>query len=289
MAGDTQKPISGANGQSMEDLLAAVAASGDKAAFAALFSHFAPRVKGFLMKGGASDADAVIGYCSDELTAAAEALVWIQIFSAGAERCVAVEDVANGSILLTNMQKMSSPVIGEHAVAMMLALGRGLPRFKQAMPAGEWRRDLASNPGMQIVAGKTMLVAGLGGIGGQAARRAKALGMEVLATRNSSREGPDYVDYVGLSHELPELVKRADVVVDALPLTGATRDLFDAEMFANFKVVGFHFLLRIFNGLRHHFMFDGHAFFHPQFQHQIGHPLGCKDSQEIILQREEKS
>lgn len=46
------------SGQTTEALLAAVAATGDKRAFSELFSHFAPRVKGFLMKGGASNADA---------------------------------------------------------------------------------------------------------------------------------------------------------------------------------------------------------------------------------------
>ena len=46
------------SGRTIEALLAAVAETGDKRAFSELFSHFAPRVKGFLMKGGASDADA---------------------------------------------------------------------------------------------------------------------------------------------------------------------------------------------------------------------------------------
>ena len=59
--------------------------------------------------------------------------------------------------------------------------------------------------------------------------------MQVLGTRNSSREGPDYVDYVGLAHELPELVERADVVINSLPLTEATSGLFDAAMFARFR------------------------------------------------------
>ena len=180
-------------------------------------------------------ANVIFGFCDAELLEAASNLSWVFVFHAGVEACPLGERLARGDVVVTNFQKLASPAIGEHAIAMMLALGRGLPRFKQAMPAGEWRRDLGADAGMQVVAGKTMLVAGLGGIGGQVARRAKALGMEVLATRNSSREGPDYVDYVGLSHELPELVKRADVVVDALPLTGATRGLFDAEMFADFK------------------------------------------------------
>ena len=58
---------------------------------------------------------------------------------------------------------------------------------------------------MQSIAGKTMLVVGLGGIGTEVARRAAALDMRVIGTRRSSREGPEFVGYVGLSDELFEL------------------------------------------------------------------------------------
>jgi len=180
-------------------------------------------------------ANVILGYCDAELLDAAPNLAWVFVFSSGIEGCLPNEHLESGNVLMTNFQKLASPAIGEHAIAMMLGLGRGLPRFNKAMPAGAWRRDLASEPGMQVVAGKTILIAGLGGIGQQVARRAKALGMQVLATRNSSREGPDYVDYVGISNELPELVKRADVVVNALPLTEATKGLFSAKMFSHFK------------------------------------------------------
>ena len=179
----------------------------------------------------AGDADAVVGYCSEDIAAAADALVWIQIFSAGAERCLAVDDVASGRILLTNMQKMASPVIGEHAIAMMLSLTRGLTQQAKSMPEGEWNRAVGDEIGMMSVDGKTVLVTGLGGIGIAAARRAAALGMRVVATRNSSRAGPDYVDYVGLSDELFELAAQADVVINALPLTPETKGLFDKAFF----------------------------------------------------------
>ena len=179
----------------------------------------------------ASDADAVIGYCSDDVVTGADALVWIQIFSAGAERCLAVDAVASGRIHLTNMQKMASPVIGEHAIAMMLSLTRGLTQQAKAMPEGNWNRSIGNEIGMMSVDGKTALVVGLGGIGRAAAKRAAALGMRVIATRNSSRSGPDYVDYVGLSDELFELAAQADVVINALPLTPETEGLFDAAFF----------------------------------------------------------
>ncbi len=183
----------------------------------------------------AADADAIVGYCNAELVEAAGKASWIQLFSAGAEYCVALGPVANGDIVLTNMQKMSSPVIGEHAMAMVLSLSRGLTQFAKLMPSGTWDRSVADSANVAPVADRTLLVVGLGGIGREVAKRAHALGMRVIATRNSSREGPDYVDYVGLSDELHELAARADVVVNALPLTPATDGLLDEAFFAAVK------------------------------------------------------
>lgn len=179
----------------------------------------------------AGDADAIIGYCTEDVIAAADRLVWVQIFVAGAERCVDVEAIASGAVLLTNMQKISSPVIGEHAVAMMLSLTRGLVQQAKSMSDGKWDRSTGDQIGMLSVDGKTLLVVGLGGIGRAAAERAAALGMRVIATRNSSRSGPDFVDYVGLSGELLELAAEADVVINALPLTPETEGLFDKAFF----------------------------------------------------------
>lgn len=72
---------------------------------------------------------------------------------------------------------------------------------------------------MREISGRTLLVVGLGGIGTEVARRAHALGMRVIATRNSSREGPAFVAQVGLPDELHALAAQADVVVNATPLT----------------------------------------------------------------------
>jgi phosphoglycerate dehydrogenase-like enzyme len=178
-----------------------------------------------------ADADAVIGFCNEEVVSAANRLVWVQVGSAGVERCMATAAIADGTVLLTNMQKMSSPVIGEHAIALMLSLARGLPQQAKAMSSGEWNRRIGDDLGMISVEGRTVLIVGLGGIGKAAAKRASALGMRVVATRNSSREGPDYVDYVGLSDELLDLASEADVVINALPLTPNTRGIFNATFF----------------------------------------------------------
>jgi len=59
----------------------------------------------------AKGADAIIGWCSERVIAAARDAIWAQIRGAGAERCMSTERIANGSVVLTNMQKMSSPAI----------------------------------------------------------------------------------------------------------------------------------------------------------------------------------
>jgi phosphoglycerate dehydrogenase-like enzyme len=189
----------------------------------------------------AADADAIVGFCSPRVLAAASDAIWIQVFGAGAERCLAVDRVRRGDVMLTNMQKMSSPVIGEHVTAMVLSLARGLVPLGKAMESGKWSRGSETISGMQSYGGKTVLIVGLGGIGTEAARRLAALDMRIIATRRSSREGPDFVDYVGLSHELLELAPQADFIVNALPHTPETEGTFDAAFFDVVKR-GAHFI-----------------------------------------------
>ena len=196
----------------------------------------------------AEDAGAIIGFCDAELLAAAPHVSWVQIFAAGAERCFPSERLSSGAVTLTNMQKMSSPVIAEHAIAMMLALTRNLPEFIDGKSKGDWKRGAPFTDGMTSVSGKTMLVLGLGGIGTEIAKRGAALGMRVVATRNSSRKGPDFVDYVGLSDEMIDLAKDADVIVNALPLTPTTQGLLDEGFFAAAGQSGAPFFINVGRG-----------------------------------------
>lgn len=184
----------------------------------------------------ASDADAVIGWCDAKLLKAGPRIRWIQFLYAGVESCVSVPQVREGTVLLTNMQRVQAPIIAEHATAMMLALARGLDLAVAQQPARAWRPEaLLGSTRLRTLNGKTLLVAGLGGIGTEVAQRGHALGMRVIATRASGRTGPDFVSYVGPPEELPKLVAEADVIVDALPLTPTTRAVFDARMFERMK------------------------------------------------------
>ncbi len=190
------------------------------------------------MAAAVRGADAVIGrtpwICSEGVLAAGKELLWLQTMYAGVEVCTAKPAVAQGRYVLTNMRAIAAPMIAEHTIGMLLALTRGLTVSLPRQAAGVWSLDY-QGVALVSVQGKTMLVAGLGGIGGEIAKRANALGMRVIATRGSSRDKPPYVDYVGLSEELPTLLGQADVVVNALPLTAATQGLFDAKAFARMR------------------------------------------------------
>jgi len=179
-------------------------------------------------------ADATIGVCSAEVLKAAEHLEWIQWPAAGVEKCVAEPLLRERAPLLTNLQRTMGPSIAEHVIAMMLALSRRFEEFSRDQEQRHWE-PFDSAPQLQDVAGKTVLVAGLGGIGTEVARRAHALGMRVVATRASGHEGPDFVSYVGLPDELPKLTREADFVVNCLPLTPETTGIFNKQYFATMK------------------------------------------------------
>lgn len=179
----------------------------------------------------AADADAIIGFCTPEVLAAGARIRWLQVLSAGVERCIGIPGFAERGIALTNMQKVAGPVMSEHVMAFMFGLARGLATFVPLQERGEWKADAVPDTRMWSLEGKTMLVVGLGGIGTETAKRAHALGMNVIAIRNSGRSGPPFVAEVGLSDELHAFAARADVIVNTLPLTAETKGIFDRRFF----------------------------------------------------------
>ena len=201
----------------------------------------APGVKVFEARGSAAalplirDADALIGACDPGVVAAGKNLKWIHSFSAGVEDCANIPAIRERRIVLTNTQRVQGPVMAEHTIGLMLALSRQFEMWIQNQRTGVWRGADYRPDAMQVIAGKTLLVSGLGGIGTEIARRAHALGMNVIATRASGRDKPEFVSYVGGPDELPTLLKRADIVVNATPLTDQTRGLFNARLFAAMK------------------------------------------------------
>jgi phosphoglycerate dehydrogenase-like enzyme len=192
----------------------------------------------------AADADILVGLstetgvCNAQVVDNARELRWIMSMSAGVDACLKLPSVHSRNLIVTNTRGLGSANIAEHVVAMAMTLARGLDMYvlqNQTVVDGKSSDTRPPRPRMQVLAGKTMLVAGLGAIGTEVAKRGHALGMKVVATRASGRHGPEFVSYVGLPDELLTLAKSADVIVNALPLTKETVGIYDAKFFRSVK------------------------------------------------------
>jgi phosphoglycerate dehydrogenase-like enzyme len=215
--------------------------AGREAAFAAA----APKAQIVVAKDMASavtaaaDADVIVGFnpeiCVAKIVDNAKQLRWIVSMAAGVENCMAVPGIRARNLLVTNMRGVDAPVIAEHAIALTMALAHGLDTFAVDTSKGVWSVEHGATTPIQTLDGKTLLVVGLGGIGTEVAMRAHGLGMKVIATRDNTRDKPDFVSYVGLPDELLTLAKSADVIVNSVPLTPQTTGLYDAKFFAVLK------------------------------------------------------
>jgi phosphoglycerate dehydrogenase-like enzyme len=193
----------------------------------------------FLERGGTKlseellvTVDGIIGMCTPVLLKqAGPDLRWIHNYSVGMDYCKGFSESQLKDIVFTNNKRLSGPAIAEHTLAMLLSLTHNLPAYQKAQAQMKFKRRTSSAITFGELKGKTLLVVGLGGIGTEIAWRAHGLGMRVIATRRSSHEGPDLVEYVGLPDELHTLAKKADVVVNALPLTPETTGVFDKSFF----------------------------------------------------------
>lgn len=174
-------------------------------------------------------------YATPEFLKKARNLAWVQAMSAGVDGLIKNEAlVKNDRIVLTNHRGVHGPAIADHAFSLLLSLTRDLRYHTENQARKKWGRG---DSGLTPIAldGRTMLVVGIGGIGSEIAKRAKAFGMTVWATRRSEAPKPDYVDRVELSPKLLELLPEADVVAIAAPLTPETQGLFNKEAFAAMK------------------------------------------------------
>jgi len=128
-------------------------------------------------------------------------------------------DLWRGAIPVTSGRGAGSTVpIAEWAIAAMLALLKDLPRAFTQRVSG--RFDRRAFRGRQV-AGKTLGVVGLGGIGREVARLGRALGMRVVGTRRSD-EPVEHVEALFRPSQLLELLAQSDVVVVAAQLTSET-------------------------------------------------------------------
>jgi phosphoglycerate dehydrogenase-like enzyme len=175
-------------------------------------------------------AEAIVAWRVDSMEIdTAPNLRWIQTVGAGVEDVI-VPEMAKRGIILTNNSGVHAPNIAEHLLAMMLAFARRLPFQIRGQLAHEWRDD-SGRQGVFELDGQTLLVVGLGDIGQALARRAHALGMNVLGVRRRGGDVPESVaEVVGLA-DLIRVLPQAHHVAICLPLTPQTRGLFVRDTF----------------------------------------------------------
>lgn len=175
-------------------------------------------------------AQVILGNVPAAMLHGSPALEWLQTNSAGVEPYIQ-PGVLAGDTLLTNATGAYGLAIAEHMLGMLLELFKKLELYRDAQKSGAWQ----SQGAVKAVYGSTVLVLGMGDIGGEFAARCTALGAKVIGVRRSPRPCPEYADEVHLLEDLDSLLPHADVVAITLPGTDATRGLMSRERLAKMK------------------------------------------------------
>ena len=162
------------------------------------------------------------------LAQAAPNLRWVHIIGAGIEPLLPLDWLPR-NVTLTNNSGVHVQKTGEFATLALLALCYRLPQMLTNQHQARWHQIFTPS-----IAGKTLLVVGLGDMGGAAARSAKRLGMRVLGMRRSRRPHRYAVALLPLSLWHTAL-EQADFVLVAAPLTPDTRHLIDGSAIAAMK------------------------------------------------------
>jgi phosphoglycerate dehydrogenase-like enzyme len=149
-------------------------------------------------------------------------LRWIHLISAGVDHLVPL-DWLPPSVTLTNSSGVHAELAGEYACCALLMVNVGMPRHASSQRIGHWDQVFNSP-----IRGKTVVLIGVGAIGGAAARHAKRLGLRVLGVRRRRRRHP-HVDEMYAPEDLPAILPRADFVLVTAALTPQTRGMLGAK------------------------------------------------------------
>jgi len=152
---------------------------------------------------------------------------WIQLLTAGYETLEEI-GIADG-IQISNAGNVWSPCVAEHAMALLLGLARRFRRIETAQRAAEWDNHIRND--MLSLYGSRLLIVGMGHIGREVAKRARAFGMTVSGVSRFGRvDGQADVMYA--ASQLTEAIRAADAIVLAVPSSAATHHLFGREELA---------------------------------------------------------
>ena len=174
--------------------------------------------------------NALIGNLPPELLTGNSSLQWVQLNSAGADAYIK-GGVLPPDCVLTTAVGAYGLAVSEHMVALTFAMVRRLGQYMRGQANHEWK----ARGQITSVEGATVLILGLGNIGGSYARKMKALGAYTIGLRRRDVDKPDYLDEQGTIDRLDEYLPRADIVAMVLPGGDATYHLMDEERIQKMK------------------------------------------------------
>ncbi|MEC4015202.1 D-2-hydroxyacid dehydrogenase [Streptomyces sp. H27-D2] len=154
---------------------------------------------------------------------------WVHTASAGVDRLLCPEFTASDTVL-TNARGVFDQPIAEYVAGLVLAMAKDFPGSWELQRQRRWRHRETVR-----LAGTRALVVGSGPIGRAIGRTLKALGVTVELAGRTERDGDPEFGRVHGATAVNGLLKEADWVICAAPLTEATRGMFDRSTFERMK------------------------------------------------------
>lgn len=155
-----------------------------------------------------------------------DGLVWLQAISAGMDQ-FPLDELSRQQVLVTSARGAHTPAVAEHALALTLALLRGIGPAVRGAPERRWRGVSSTE-----IAGLTIAVLGIGSIGEEYARKVVALGARVVGVKQNLESYAGCADIVTGPDRLDHVLSQADVAVSFLPGSPSTRGLMGRGQFA---------------------------------------------------------
>lgn len=171
-------------------------------------------------------ADIIIGNVPPEYIKGSKKLKWLQLNSAGTDGYCEAGVIPEGAYL-TNASGAYGLAISEHMLGMLFEIKKKLNLYYMNQKKHIWKDE----GNVTSIEGSTTLVVGLGDIGGDFARKMKALGSYTIGVKRTKGQKPEYIDELYTMEALDELLPKADVVALSLPGTKDTHHLFNKDKF----------------------------------------------------------
>jgi phosphoglycerate dehydrogenase-like enzyme len=137
-------------------------------------------------------------------------------------------------VVVTNLRATYTEHVATHALALVLALARGLPRYAAQQARREWRAYWEPGEVLHLPEATTLVV-GVGAVGAEVGRLCAAFGTRVGGTDARRTDTPEGFAEVHPAGDLDALLPAADLVILTVPHTPDTEGLLRAERFALMK------------------------------------------------------